>query len=294
MIFVRNKNIDWNIPSLTGESGFFSDKWLSEIFATDDFYPFKYFNGGICCAWNKNPKYEITELNYVKFPKSVFKGIVCPIINFSEYDISDEDLNDIKCNELLDTIADLNGIVEVSSDKLFDYIKGRYPNVRISASYKKSIQEMELGKEIEYYNQLLDRFDRVELFPQYVKTKFMEEFDKINDLSRLEIIVNEQKIYNSPCAEAHNKFIDGDKKYRRKNHNITNFQELYNNSIALSIEEVEEIASKTGIRNFKIKGENIPIMEVCFLITNYVMNPFGFSSFISYKVLKEGNRNVNI
>lgn len=282
MLLVRNEKVSWSVPLNIDKFAIFY-YFIKQIKDIDNTNPIKSFFFGINCKWNQNHCYENLDFklinNYFKFCN---ENIYC-YNNFSEYNLTDEDLKDEKSNFLLDLTIQNKGFAEISSDKLYKHIKSRYPNAKIIASVEKSFNELEDGKEVEFYNSLLDKYDRVVLSPVFVrKDSFFKDIEKIKDVERLEIIVNERNNKNDLL----NKENEATKI-------PINFKEVYENSLSLSNEEIDDIFNKTGIKNFRIIGDNLKNYEYIFLIANYILKKFGNTPFFIYLtklcIMKEEN-----
>lgn len=264
MLLVRNENLNWNIP-LSSDNIISIEDLIKHLIDIDNINPIMFFSYGIKCKWNKNHSFENLDLNTVKNYFKFYNECINYYGNFSEYNLTVEDLNDTKSNFLLDFTIKNNGFVEISSDKLYKYIKSKYPNAKIVASVEKSFYELENGKEVDFYNNLLDKYDRVVISPNFVKKdSFFDDVEKIKDVSRLEIIVNDQKTkYN---------YLNKEKETIKQ---PLNFKDLYENSLCLSNEEIDNIFNKTGIKNFRIIGDSLKQHEYLFIIANYVLKKFG-------------------
>lgn len=285
MILLRNENLIWSLPYFRRLNERFLKSLVEDLAGVDNIYPVQYLHGGIKCSWNKTKDYEYQDLNKFIFPEVAEQHRICPVFDFSDYAISDEDLNDEVSNIILDIIMSKHGAFEVSSDKLYSYIKRRYPHAMLIAPVEKSEKEMEEGKEVDFYNRLLDKYDKVVLSPKYVKEKFLQDAEKINDPSRLEVIVNERRVFNCAGAEEHNLLVTKSPKNRfLPDFQNINFRELYNNSLALSTDDIDNIYQNSYVRNFRIVGNNISTQDFLYLFLNYVLNRFGVTSFFTFLI----------
>ena len=78
---------------------------------------------------------------------------IIPVLTFSNPLLSKKDLDDVICNELLDNIAQYGGIVIVASNLLEEYIRNRYPSLKIEASIIKTVLS-DKSRTTNYYNEL--------------------------------------------------------------------------------------------------------------------------------------------
>ena len=281
---IRYKNVSWNLPFL-----FISPELLDLYFHVFQNYdvenPIKKLYGQIDNPWSAcflNLKFSKEELEqYFIFIKS--KNI-CPVLNFSCYDIPNSKLKDEICNYLLDLIESQNGEVILSSDKLFKYIKKTHPNIKCVASEIKSVFELKKGKEVKYYNELLKKFDRVILSPSYVKTTFLNDIEKYDDVSKFEVIINNNCIIDCPNEKNHQKTLCEITKSNYKNlkniecfKNSLSLNKIIKNSTLLETEEVDNLVNNVGIKHLTFKE------EYCSIPLRF------FSSLIQYTYISNGN-----
>lgn len=281
---IRYKNIDWNIPYL------FINPEIIDIF--DQVFksyevpnPIKRMYGHIPNPWslgfsdvNFNKEQIEQYFDYIK------NNNICPIINFSCYDIPNSSLKNETCNLLLDITESLNGEVIISSDKLLKYIRKTHPNIKCIASDVKSVFELKRGKEIKYYTELSKKFDRVMLSPSYVKTTFTNDAEKYNDISKFDVIINNNCIIDCPNEKNHQKaLVEFTKSNYKKIKDINcpkdalSFNKIIKTSTLLETEEVDNLVNNIGIKHLTFKEEqcNIPLRF--------------FSCLIQYIFISNGN-----
>ena len=138
-------------------------------------HPIKYCYGTIRCLWSNN--YD----SYIKFEdKKYIETIlsnhkernIIPVINFSKVEIEPDELNDEFCNYFLDIAIQNNAEFIVASDLLYDYIKLKYPKAKLIASVNKTIDKFfrydDLEEERAFYDELLIKYDKVVVRPEFI------------------------------------------------------------------------------------------------------------------------------
>lgn len=278
---LKYNDVNWDLPYLLSDSNNISLKFCYRSQIVTNKIPFKYLHGAFHCKWN-GEELELPEYYPVEFPNIIKRNLVQPIGTFSSYSLKEEDLRDKTSNAILEAFIDAQGEIEISSDILYNYIKKCYPNTKLIASYVKSVYEMEEGKEVEFYNKLLDKFDKVILSPQYVKEKFFKEYEKFSDISRLEIIVNERCIKNCPCIKECFNAVENESLYIECPKNNKSIRDLYDNSLALTTNEVDFLVNEIGIKFLRIKGRASKKEDMRFNILNYMLTKYGVSTFFMY------------
>ena len=281
-VLLKYENVKWNLPFMTGKHIVFADNFIRKIHQAEDSYPVQYLHGSILCKWSGGD--IIPTLNYnFEVPTSLKESFAKAVNVFSSYHITDEDLRDKDSNRILESYTEIKSEVEVSSDKLYDYIKSRFPYIITTASVVKSIYELEEGNEVEFYKRLLDKYDRVVLSPKYVKEKFMQDYDKFEDLSRFEIIVNDRCINNCPRIKDCIESVENDILFKNCPKNNMSLKDLYNSSLALNEEEMDNLVN-IGINIFRLEGQDLASEDAKSVVTNYMLKRFGVATFFMYTV----------
>ena len=135
-----------------------------------------------------------------------------PILDFSSTNISKDSLKDEYENYLLDIALEHNASFIVYSDLLKDYIKEKNPNTKIISSVTKPIYRFQgpnriedptIENETNYYNQLLKEYDIVIVRPEYSKYILVDNPNLIDDLSRIEMLINQPCVKNCPKMPEH-------------------------------------------------------------------------------------------
>ena len=153
--------------------------------------------GGQPCLWHGGRilSYDLHLEDYDKVKQSIsgytVRGIGCKL-NFSAPDAG-EFLDDEPSNILLDILAECNangnhGVI-VSDNRLRDYIRNRYPELKITASILKPLFEHpEMTDTPEYYNELSESYDYVVVRQdRNVEMGFLE---KLRHKHKIELLVN--------------------------------------------------------------------------------------------------------
>lgn len=195
-------NLNWYVPNLFkyDEYNYAFDDILKE-FKIDN--PLKYVYGIIRCNWafNYDSEIKFNDTNQLNcFFNEYKKHKFIPILNFSKVNIPKEDLHDKFCNLLLDTFSDLNVEIIVASDVLFDYIKSRYPDIKIISSVNYPVFKFKNGdsyeEEFSFYNSLLSKFDKVILRPEFVN--YLEKDFSFESKDKIILISNSACVSNCP------------------------------------------------------------------------------------------------
>ena len=287
-MYERYKNVFWSVPFLF-ENHELVFGLLNIIKEAGDPFPFKYAYGGLLNAWSGGeiaPMYLQDEIN---IPRFVFENEVIPVVAFAAKNIDEEKLKDEFANNFLDVYSPYSEFL-ITSDILYNHIKSRYPNAKCIASAMKSYYELERGKEVEYYKRLLDKYERVVLLPEYVKNGFTQDFEKYEDTSRFEVIVNNPCIANCPKRKEHYETVEMGIEYKECPMKDMNFNDLYKNSLSLTHEEISKLINECGIRHLKLRAGKHSKGEFISSILGYMLSEYGVSSLIMNMVNHYGER----
>lgn len=135
-----------------------------------------------------------------------------PTLTFTSTKITKEDLKDEYANFILDIALEFNCNFIVYSDILKDYIKEKKPEAKITASVIKAncrfqgpnrIEEPTIENETNYYNKLLKEYDIVVVRPEYSKYTLLKNSNLIDDISRIEVLINQPCTINCPKMPEH-------------------------------------------------------------------------------------------
>lgn len=238
----------------------------------------------------------------VKYVKTLHNGNPC--VTFSKTDISPNEIKNSYENFLLDFFIDNDFKFIVSSDKLKDYIKDKNPKSIVASSVLKPIYKFQgdgkqninnQEEETVFYNNLLKEYDIVIVRPEYSKTTLLKHSQFIDDISKIEVLINHLCISNCPVSAKHYDFEQT--KHLNKCFNMQGssfkcyksnfpFIEHYKYVASHTKEEVDKLVD-LGVRHLKIqgRGENIPYVTNMFNIANQIFNFDGYNSVLVFLLM---------
>ncbi len=200
----------------------------------------------------------------------VYEANAVPTFTFSCTNIKEEDLEDQYANFVLDTALEANARFIVFSDLLKDYIKSKKSNATVVASVVKPYvefqgptrkQEMTVENETAYYNKLLKEYDIVVVRPEYSMGPLQENPNLLDDISRIEVLINQTCASNCERAYAHYKLIENS--HREVNNEAAAHFECVRAHIPHSIgikdslihseEQIQNLIN-AGCKHLKVKG----------------------------------------
>lgn len=128
-------------------------------------------------------------------------------LTFSRHDLSADDMEDARSNEILEGLNALqayvrNGVI-ISSDLLLKHVKENYGNLICISSILKPTYESDswVNDDPEYYNILCERYDYVVVNPaRIVEKKFR---DRLEQKNKIVILKNSRCRKNCPMAMNH-------------------------------------------------------------------------------------------
>lgn len=277
-IYKYGKDIVWSLPCLFQYEPIFGFFQFSLSYMGLDLINANIF-GSPATAWSggRAPAIEtrITREKLKKLFNYIQERNGTPTFTFSRVDITKEDLKDEYANYLLDFGIEHGARFIVSSDILKDYIKNKSPKTEIVASVLKAIYRFQGSEKIEeptpeaetkYYNKLLKEYDIVVVRPEYSKLVLTQNPELIDDISRIEVLINQTCIKNCPNAPLHNEILTAQHLgthvqeeelffcYKEK------FQdaELYRYNVAHTYKEVSKLV-KSGVKHLKLQGRGEPV-----------------------------------
>ena len=246
--------------------------------------PIKYIYGSPQLKWNNGRlilnNYNNSHMLYEIEGEIIMakeRGIT-PLLTFSNLFISDQDLEDEKCNTVLNILDKYNCGVIVSSDKLENYIRQQYKNISIHASVIKT--SLENNRTIEYYKNLSKKYQVYVVNPDdNFDLNLLKDLPKDNS----EIILNERCIYQCKQRKAHYEAISKEQIAQAKQINLDlNFlsgcraipeykqSKLKERTISLTIEEVKRIYGM-GHRLYKLQGRTDNLYVFFFDLLRYTL-----------------------
>lgn len=289
MIKPKYDNVIWSIPTLFGE-----DVLCFSLLNILDKYNIKYnfeVYGSPLCEWNEsiNGCLKTEDIDFIERLLNNFKfRNANPVLTFDKYDISWFSLSDKFSNNILKECCKNQCNVTVASQKLFKHIRKKYPEIGCIASqvntinrFKKDIQKntYKPEKELKYYNDLLKLYDRVIIRPDFVKNPLIKE---INDLSKIEIIVNYSCVYNCKysmeCISSNSSDFNCSKDYI---HTDDLKPDLF-----LSFNEIEDLIN-LGVKHFRILPDSKGNMNMLLMsLINFIFEQNSLNSQLFNLVIK--------
>lgn len=271
MKILRYDDIDWALPFLFG---FDVDliaivntlRKLNVNFKINAFgTPKSKWSGGRLSA---------VTVNRNSFIKNLLQYIVSigvrPSLTFSNHHIGKEDLDDPFCNYILDVANELDCNLIISSDLLFKYVKDKYPSMYCTASVIKPIFEFQAPEkqpnynaeeELNYYNKLSKKYDKVVVRPEFSKFYLNEYYRKIKDISKIEVLLNQTCEINCPYCTKHYAFFEqkeNDKLGKEKHFSCFLKSQPLEKKIApklyFDIPETDNLVNNIGIKHLKLQG----------------------------------------
>lgn len=290
MSILRYENVEWSVPFLFGNRRFY--EYLRVFFSEIDLdCPVKSVYGHIKNKWN-GWEFGVERFQNVgEELESATRLGMTPTINFSNYHIEESDLKDSYCNQMLDYGVSIKAKFIISSDLLYDYIKGKYPQARLVSSDIKALYELEKGKEVEFYKNLYDKYEMITLSPHYVKEGFLTDVEKYGDISKFEVVVNNTCLVNCDKFKEHNESVE---KFETGKEGYVNYYQLcprnsmdikegISKTLVLSREELDNIVG-VGISKLKLNGFSFQPMLFPELISSYIFNPYSDYQHCGFKL----------
>lgn len=240
--------------------------------------------------------------NYIQ---NTHKG--APSFTFSKIEISKDELKSEYENYILDLAIETGARFIVSSDRLKDYIKEKSPNSVVVASILKPIYRYQ-GKtkleeatpegESEYYNKLLKEYDIVVARPEYTKDVLVYHPELIDDISRIEVLINQICTSNCPSApihynilqKSHIEDIEQEKMYCYKT--LYSPIQKYTLNSAHTEEEVKKLI-EYGVRHLKLqgRGEKVSHLRNTFFLASQIFNFDGANNLFAIMLMNDALRN---
>ncbi len=299
MSILRYPDAVWSLPLLFNKNDDLTSNIIKCYNDLNEQYNFINF-GTFRCKWSGGRPSRIRNYDIestVNYLTKVRQQGITPAFTFSNYHITEEDLNDKFCNEILDAAVKLNCQFIISSDLLHNYIKKLYTEAYCTCSVIKPYFELKNPDEGEadFYNRMLDKFDRVVARPEYVKYKLKDEAHLISDLPRIEILLNQTCLPNCPFAAKHYTAIEKAEYTDSEDFDVDfqcprieqSIQEKTKNNVMLSPQELDFMVNELKIRHLKLQGRDFNKKMVLFLLISYMFEPVGDAQFTLMNLLSE-------
>lgn len=253
--------------------------------------------GSLPVKWNSGrlllPKYRIKRNVILEF-ETLKKHDISPSITFSNPLIKKEDLNDVAGNEILELLESFGGTVIVSCDRLYFYIKEKYPKIKLKCSMIRTAIDNQKRDEM-YYSKLALKYDA---FVVNVDDNFNFNLLEKIDKNKAEILVNERCYHNCIVRDKHYLSISEeqiehsnggkiDHEFLKICKAIPEKKQLYSKlrNVSLSLEEYKKLYD-IGFRNFKIQGRTNCLHTNVFDILRFTLEPnLAFSQ--AYPIISE-------
>ena len=211
--------------------------------------------------------------------------------------ITEDHLNDIFCNKVLDVAArnEMNEIL-VANDTLEEYVREKYPTLKIISSttkciYDKALLEKELEKD--YH-----------LVVPSIKFNNTEELFNISNPKKCEILVNNVCDQNCKFEKLHYLQMSKNNAYMNTtrdmfHHGDLNFtckspykkldpvELLKQNSACIDVDSLYNIYVKKGFEHFKLAGRTDGPNRALFFYVYYMVKPEYQMEALSYLLLSE-------
>lgn len=313
-IYKYGSAVEWSLPVLFNAEHIWTAIYR-QLKEHDITPPKVYTYGCPACNWAGGRLPNQQSVN-IKALDKIFNYLhecnATPTFTFTYTGLTKEDLNDWYCNALLDFALEHNSNFIVYSDLLKDYIKNKSSNARITSSLIKAsvrfqgenrIEEPTAENETNFYNKLLKEYDVVVVRPEYSKYVLSEHPEYIDDLSRIEVLINQICLRNCPLSHEHYKAFE---KYRLGNQPngavfdciMDNFTiDDYENENLILLHSYSKVSKlvKAGIKHLKLqgRGDAAPIEELLFLFYTQMFNTEGDSYRVILNLLSSLHREVN-
>lgn len=296
-------NISWNLPLMFGHD--------EMIFAISDVIkdfpnlprPKLHAYGSVTSPWSggRATCVKFFEFNYLEnhLNKIISSGFI-PTFTFTKSYVKPEDLDDKISNWILAYGIEHNCEFLVTSDNLYNYIKDKYPEAKISASilqskmkfHNKNVEYNEKS-ELEFYNEQCNHYNRVVIRPEFAIYSLEKNINDINNIAKFEVLVNETCFPNCnnavKCYSSHDKIITlesfkEDSFCTQDNFvNKNGIKKAFNNLLMMDKEFIDNLVNNIGIKHLKIQGRHYFAPYLFNLILYYLFNEDGkFQSIYPY------------
>ncbi|MBQ9688089.1 hypothetical protein IJV79_00475, partial [bacterium] len=149
--------------------------------------------------------------------------------------------------------------------------------------------------ELEFYNDKIDKYDRVVVRPEYVKTKLVKDLPRIKDVGKFEVLLNETCVPNCrrtiACYTEMDKGFGNDRRHNKvcsredfeKRHDA---KTSFGFTLMVSKEDVDNLINNCGVKHLKVQGRHYNCAYLYNLILYYVFNCAGNFQAVYDYVLK--------
>lgn len=277
-------NTNYTVPGLFQFSTLILD-YIDLIKSKFDYkIPIKYVYGAPLVRWNGGRLILNTyksDLSKFGIEDELFKisdrGLT-PLLTFSNCLITKDEITDSECNEILSIANRVGAEIIICNDLLYQYIKEKYPNLKIHCSVIKTA--FQKNRSVEFYYDLSQKYDSYVVHPD---DNFNIELLKKIPKSNAEILLNERCIYGCCNRFKHYLAISEEQKTQSKSlfnnshflDNCTSIPEIKQihwkrRNISLTTDEVIQL-NKFGFSRFKIQGRTDNLYLLFFDILRYTL-----------------------
>lgn len=215
-------------------------------------------------------------------------------LTFSRLVVDEADYKDAYANRLLDAAARHRAEIILFDDGLADYIRGRYPQLRLICSLNRPMSDYKDNfhglDETAYYRRLLERYDEVVIRCEYA-------MDDANLLAlagvadRCEIICNQACVPNCRNVFRH---VSSMENWGRDAapQPCYSFKEAGDLSCRLcgnlhfSAGRIAQFA-EMGFTKMKLAGRNAPIPKFLNMVSDYIFEPTGIAPFLREELSRQ-------
>lgn len=232
---LKYNNIEWSIPTLINNSEFNAilSEWILKF--GDIKNPIKSLYGKIFDPMDICAK-KIADTISQNFISSNYslqlstEGYSNPEIFYNEF-----------FSDIMRNFNDKHYEIICNDDFTYNYIKNKFYNIKIIASSLNLVQDFSEKKPVAYYEDILQKFDRVILDPKYVKQSFLNDYKKYSNVSKFEVYAN------------------------------------YSDELALTADEIKKLSEEIGITHFRLSGTDCTVGTLIEYLFGYIFIPDAYS-----------------
>lgn len=292
MSVLKYENVSWNLPLMFchDEIIFTLSYIMKEL---GEKMPTMYTYGSMFSKWagGRDSSFIFFDRGFVEdlILKIIDAGFV-PTFTFTNPRVTDADLQDEFSNHILDFGVKNNCEFIVSADNLYNHIKSRYPEAKCVASILQAKMEFhdlrkramqKAGSELLFYNNLLEKFDRVVVRPEYSISSLEKDAEQIKDIKKIEVLINETCIPGCPmavaCYNSKNKL--GAPKVSRCGRDIftsnMGLEKSLNYTLMSKKEFIDNLIYNVGVKHLKIQGRHYHPAFLFSIIMQYIFKTDG-------------------
>lgn len=180
-------------------------------------------NGFGCpsCVWTGGRAPAIRQKLPMQVLKKHFEYMqeikLTPSFTFTCTQIDSEDFYEPYVNYILDMALEVGAHFIIYDDRLRNYIKNKNPDAYCVASVVKPAmqyqgdtkkEEWSAERETAFYNKLLKEYELVVVRPEFSRSVLVNNPEEIDDISRIEVLINQPCIPNCPRMPNHYRHLE--------------------------------------------------------------------------------------